>query len=279
MVGLGVGNMPLVINILQEAIATARAIGDKQVLGYSLGMYYTASTFIDAPGKDEAAQEAFQIFSQEVNDTFGLGIAYMNMARIASGKGDEDERDRYMGKLRELVRTMPKSFQGSMFILGMGMDERMRGNYDTARNIFEEGLELFKRLRSKTFVMVMRSELGHLERHMGNLVQARLIYQDTLKGWQDLGNRSAVAHELECFGFLAIHDEEPHRAIKLFGAAEALRERIQAPMTDYERVEYDQKVAQLRSLLAPVEFRALWAAGRAMSMEQAIEFALEKNND
>ena len=45
-------------------------------------------------------------------------------------------------------------------------------------------------------------------------------------------------------------------------------------MTDYERVEYDESVAQLRAMLAETEFNALWAESRAMKMEQAIELAL-----
>ncbi len=274
MVGLGVGNIPLVIKALQEAIAISRAIGDKQVLGYSLGMYYTASTFINAPDGEAAAQEGLKIFSEEVNDSFGLGMAYMNMARVSANKGDEREKERYFGKLRETAREMPESFQVSMFLLGMGMDERIRGNYNAARKIFEEGLEIFKRLHSRNFILVMRSELGHVERQTGNLTQARLIYQETIQGWHGLGNRSAIAHELECFAFIAIDDEEPQRAVKLFGVAEALRERIQSPMTDFERVEYDQSVARLRAMLTETEFNALWAEGHAMTMEQAIQMAL-----
>jgi tetratricopeptide (TPR) repeat protein len=197
------------------------------------------------------------------------------MARLSANKGDNYEKEKYFEKLRAMMREMPKSFQVSMFHLGMGMDERLRGNYDTARKIFEEGLEMFKRLHSKNFVLVMRSELGHVERQQGNLSQARSMYRETIKGWQDMGNRAAIANQLECFGFLAIQDEEPQRAVKLFGAAEALREQIQAPMTDYERIEYDQAVAQVRSMLAEMEFNALWAEGRAMTMEQAIELALD----
>jgi predicted ATPase/class 3 adenylate cyclase len=276
MVGLGVGNIPLVMQALKEAIAISRLTGDKQVLGYSLGMYYTASTFINAPDGEAAAQEGLQIFSQEVNDSFGLGLAYMNMARVSANKGDESEKERYFGKLREAVREMPKSFQVSMFLLGMGMDERIRGNYNAARKILEDGLEIFRRLHSRNFILVMRSELGHVERQTGNLTQAKLIYKETIKGWQDLGNRSAVAHELECFGFLAITDEEPQLAVKLFGAAEALRESIQSPMTDYEQVEYNQSVTRLRAMLPEAELNTLWAQGRSMTMEQAIAYALDE---
>ena len=49
MVGMGVGNMPFVLQVLKEAIAISRVTGDKQMLGYSLEMYYTATGFINAP--------------------------------------------------------------------------------------------------------------------------------------------------------------------------------------------------------------------------------------
>jgi len=274
MVGLGVGNIPIVVAALQEAIAISRAIGDKPMLGSSLSTYYTASTFIDLPGAEEAAQEALKIFTEEVNDSFGLGMAQLNMARLYAHRGNETEKERYIGQLRALVSEMPNSFQVSMFLLGLGMDERMRGNYDSARKIFEQGREAFSQIHSKYFVMVMSSEQGHVERQKGNVTQARLIYRETIKGWQDLGNRAAIAHQLECFGFLAVAEEEPQAAVKLFGAAEALRDKIQAPMTDYERVEYDQAGVHVRSLLPEPEFSSLWVEGQSMTMEQAIEFAL-----
>ena len=127
------------------------------------------------------------------------------------------------------------------------------------------------------FSGVLGHEIGHVERRTGNLTQARLIYHETLRGWRQLGNRAAIAHQLECFGFLAIHAEEPQRAAKIFGTAEAVREKIQARMTDYERVEYDQAVTHLRSMLTEAEFSDLWEKGRSMTMEQAIEFALDES--
>jgi hypothetical protein len=97
-------------------------------------------------------------------------------------------------------------------------------------------------------------------------------------GWQDIGNRGAVAHEVESFAAIAITKEVPQRAIKLLGAAEALRERSNSPMTDFERIEYDQMVAQVRSLLDETEFDQLWTEGRSLTMEQAIALALNEAN-
>ncbi|MDQ3006512.1 MAG: AAA family ATPase, partial [Chloroflexota bacterium] len=274
LMGMGTGNMPLVLQVLREAIAVSRITGDKQILGYSLEIYYTATGFIHMPDREEAAREGFHIFSHEINDSFGMGMAYMNMARLAAEKGDESEKEMYFEKLRERIRELPGSFQAGMFFLGMGMDEKVRGNHANAKKHFEDGLIIFKGLSNLNFQLSMRSEIGHVERNAGNLHQARSIYRETIKNWQELGNRGAIANQLECFAFLAIADEEPQRAVKLFSAAEALRDEAQSPMTDYERIEYDQSMAQLRYMLAEADFDSLWADGRSMTMEQAVQLSL-----
>ena len=275
MIGMGVGKMPLSIQALQEAIAISRVTNDKQMLGYSLEMYYTATAFAFMPDRNEAALEGFHIFSEEIEDGWGLGMGYMNMARLATERGDEAEKEMYFEKLRERMREAPGSYQVAMFHLGMGMDESLRGNYAVAKRIFEDGKKIFEHVGSINFQLVMQSEIGHIERHTGNLSAAKAIYQETIKGWQEMGNRPAIAHQLECFGFLAVSEEEPQRAIKLFSAAETVRENIQAPRVDHEQAEFDQSLAQLRAIMLPdAEFNALWAEGKSMTMEQAIRLAL-----
>jgi len=279
LVALGQGNLPLVIQALQEAITISRSTGDKLILGFSLEMYFTASTFSNAPGGAEAAQEGLSIFTDEIDDKFGLAMAYANMARVAASKGDLSEKKKYSEKLRGLIGEIPLSFQTGLILMGMGMDESRQGNYETAKTLFEDGLNIFKRLRNKNFQLVMTSELGHLARHTGDLNQAMKIYSETIIGWQDLGHRAAIANQLECFAFIAITEEEPQRALKLLGAAEALREKIGSPMANYEVMEYDKEVAQLRAMLPEEGFNTPWAEGKSMTMEQAIQFALKRSND
>ncbi len=273
--GMSRGNLPFAIQSVHEAIALSRSTGDKFILGNSLILYVAVSSFINAPGASEAAQEALTIFTNEITDPWGLGMAYLSMARIASAKGDLSAKQEYIGKLKELIGATSFSYQAGMLFLIMGMDESAHGNYESAKQFFEDGWNVFKPLKYKHFELATRSELGHIARHTGDLQQAKQIYHETIMGWKDLGNRGAIAHELECFAFIAIAEEEPQRALKLFGAAEALREKAQSPMTDQERIEYDEAVAQMRELLNASEFNSRWSDGRTMSMGQAIAFALE----
>ena len=214
---MGVGDLHAVLQALQEAIDLARGIGDQQMLGYSLGMYYTASNFTGAPPDVAAAEEAMDIFRRYPTDLFGLGMATLNMARVSIARGDEAGTQMYFGKLQEIMRQTPHSFQVGLFLMGMGMDESVRGNYDKAREIFEQGEAIFKDLHHVHFQLILKSEIGHLERRTGRIEQARAVYQETLPGWQKIGNRSAIAHQLECYGFLALEEEEPRRAARLFG--------------------------------------------------------------
>jgi hypothetical protein len=104
------------------------------------------------------------------------------------------------------------------------------------------------------------------------------LYSKTLPGWQELGHRAALAHELECFAFIAVAQAQPQRAARLLGRAEALRESIDSPMRASEHAEYDQNVSALRAQMDDSAFAAAWAEGRAMMMEQAIALALESTS-
>jgi hypothetical protein len=66
----------------------------------------------------------------------------------------------------------------------------------------------------------------------------------------------------------------------LLGAAEALREWIGTSTVGVHRLtnEYDTAVAWLRTQFNETAFRAYWAEGRAMSLDQAISYALDEQN-
>lgn len=65
------------------------------------------------------------------------------------------------------------------------------------------------------------------------------------------------------------------RAARLFGAAEMLSETTSLRMDRIKRADYDRAVAASRAQLDDRTFAAAWAAGRAMSLEQTIAYALD----
>ena len=85
-------------------------------------------------------------------------------------------------------------------------------------------------------------------------------------------------YDTETSTYITLAEEKPHSATTLFGAAEALREKAQEPMADYEHAEYAQSVSRLRSMLAEAEFNTLWAAGRSPSGPEVIWASLSSRS-
>ncbi len=100
------------------------------------------------------------------------------------------------------------------------------------------------------------------------------MYRETIRSWQHLGSRGAIANQLEGFGFLAVARGDASRAARLLGAAESLRERAGAVMLGPERVEYERYLGQLRGALEDAQLERDWSTARALSMEEAIAFAI-----
>ena len=154
-----------------------------------------------------------------------------------------------------------------------------RGDLTEARKHADLMLDLHREMGDQLSVTGHQSGMAHVARQLGNFEEALALYRETLRDWQKIGHRGAVAHQLECFAFIAKAQEQGERAVKLIGAAEALRETSHSPITPQERVEYDNEVASLRAGMDEKTFLSLWAEGRAMTMQQAIEFALEESNE
>ena len=58
--------------------------------------------------------------------------------------------------------------------------------------------------------------------------------------------------------------------MRLFGAAEALRDRIGVKVPDVVLARHEAAVAQLRTELDEDEFKACWNQGRALGTDEAV---------
>jgi hypothetical protein len=74
---------------------------------------------------------------------------------------------------------------------------------------------------------------------------------------------------------VAVSLGQPERAVRLHGAADALREASGTPLPPLNFRSYGRVLDALRSELGAVAFDAAWLDGRSMSSDQAIAYALE----
>jgi hypothetical protein len=150
------------------------------------------------------------------------------------------------------------------------------GDMDTASLKFNEGADIARRLGNNRMVYSNRSELAHALREHGSLDEAHEIYKEVIPGWKHLGHRAAVAHELECIGYILIRKEEPGLAVRLISAAQKIRKLIDMPRTNFEDVEYEKELSTLRGMLGEEAFQEQWVNGESLSIDTAIEMATKE---
>ncbi|HLY27967.1 MAG TPA: adenylate/guanylate cyclase domain-containing protein [Aggregatilineales bacterium] len=260
--------------LADEAIALARQADEPEVLGAALTMYILSSRFLgDIAGARRAIEEASMVAHQLRDKTY-IAMSLVARAWIESGGGDSVR----LQALLDEARSMANEIRGTgtySFLFSFSQLARITGNLDEARTYIQKATAFLPQFKSKQNDAMIYSELAHLERQAGNWQAARDGYRDTILRWKDLGHRAAVANQLECFAFVARAQDQPERAARLLGAAETLRAEIGAPMTDYERAEYDVEVTALHSTLDKPTFEAAWAAGSAMTPDDAVGYAIQ----
>jgi hypothetical protein len=89
-------------------------------------------------------------------------------------------------------------------------------------------------------------------------------------------DKASIALVLHNLGAVAHVQGQSNQAARLFAGAAALRDAIQGatPQSLTNPADWEHDIAAVRAVLGDDVFRAAWAEGRAMTLEQAIEYAL-----
>ena len=259
----------------EQATTLLRTLGDKWTLALTLA-YHTAGKLATGKFKEAVASvdEALKL-AEELGDNYILASAMS----AASGvefmvRRDFDKTDALLEKAGELFKEHGSRWSYAISVYGFGNLLRLQGRFQKAREKYKITMETMQAMGSTRNVVMIKSDLAHILRQEGNYPEAISSYRETIKEWQRMGHRAAVAHQMECLAFIAKSLEQVEKATKLLGAAEALRQKIGIDMAPYEREEYEREVADLKANMDGKEFASLWAEGRSLSMEQAIQFAL-----
>jgi hypothetical protein len=104
----------------------------------------------------------------------------------------------------------------------------------------------------------------------GDLAQARERLEQALALSEKVGSGAARAYALEGFAILAAAANRPKTAVRLVGAATALRASLHHPISPAEHAVLERWLGPARNRLGEAATAAAWRAGQALSAQQAI---------
>jgi predicted ATPase/DNA-binding SARP family transcriptional activator len=151
-----------------------------------------------------------------------------------------------------------------------------RGEQTQSSALYKESLDLKRELGDRKGVAWALGALGSVVCLRGDYAQGAALYAEALTTQRELGDRRGIVYSLEGLAGVMLAQENAHKSALLWGAAEALREGAGLPPTPDGQERHARRIAQARTALGEDAFAAAWAAGRALTWEQASAYALNE---
>jgi hypothetical protein len=162
----------------------------------------------------------------------------------------------------------------------LGDVAQAQGRYEAARDLQTQSLQIGRQIQNVPVVDQALLSLGDLAYTQREYVRARACYEAVLaiprQGIHP--GRARMARALRGLAKLAALKGRASSAVRLLGAAEALREATGARLLRHEQPELEQHLAALRRQLGEPAFMAAWESGRALTWQEATAYALRRTS-
>ena len=263
---------------LEEGLALFRQSGDQFGVISAMSSLLLVSSW---QGETAAAlslfQEGMAILRQMPDRTrllpvltnFGWATLFLSAPEILSDARTLNE---------EVVRLARAA--GDKRSLGIALDCLGQCFYWTdqlapARRVYEECLPLLRYIGENLMADHAIWGLGKVALREGRLEEARACAARSLFFQKQHKSPIGVPYIIESFAHLAVVEAQPQRAVRLFAAAARLREEQRSFPQPLVVAENEQYLTPLRETLSAEDFATAWAQGDALTMEEAITYALE----
>ena len=158
----------------------------------------------------------------------------------------------------------------------LGNVAHMQGDYASAQALFEETLAIKRQLGDQRSMAYALNNLGDIAERRGDFTAAQALYEESLRIELRLKDMGGIMTNLGGIAGVALAQNHAARAAHLWGAADSLRVTVGYTLSSAEQKERDMKMALVSKALSNAEFSAAWNVGRAMTAEQAVEYAMAK---
>jgi predicted ATPase/class 3 adenylate cyclase/DNA-binding CsgD family transcriptional regulator len=254
----------------EESLALFREVGDKEGIAWSLN---NLAKIVSQQGEYARAislrEESLALF-RALGNIEGIAFSLVGLAEVLFlSQGDPAKVHTLLEEGLALCRGVGHK-DGTAWALGLSAEVFLQqGDTIMARSLLEESMVLSREIgdRNVAWLLIV---LGRVAASKGDYTAARALYEESLATGREVDDKLNIAFCLEGLADVVAIQGEPAWAAHLWGAAEALRDAIGAPLPPVYHTDYDRSVAAARAQLGEKSFAAAWIEGRIMTPEQAL---------
>jgi len=263
----------------EQSLQLHSELGAKRGISYALrelGMLELRS------GEDARAETLCKqslALQRELGDEQAVVGTLCWLGLIALAQGDDERAMRLQDESLALAHRLGTRALVPVTVEAMGLVAWKHGDYARATELFEESLELWREFGGMHNIGWSFTSLAVVALEQELYERSSALAAQGLELLRQVRAEDGVAECLEILAAVEAARGRPGPAARLFGAVAALREALGVPAQPIFRPSYEQWSASARGGLGEKKFAAAWAAGREMTLEQAVAYALEEDTD
>lgn len=259
-------------NLLRECFEIGRVGGDWSWI-LARAFNGLAASWRGEYGRARELLDQAEALLPEVDSPFAEAMVHMTRGRAELAGGDLVPADEHADQAMGFFGPGGMKSMAAWCVSIRGEAALARGDLAAARRCWDESLALSR--ETKTAMTQIRSMQGlaALARGAGELHDSLDLLHDALRMIDEAGHTVLIADALEQLAGVLSVGQAFREAARMFGAAQALRNRIGYVRSPVHQDVYEGDVSSVREALGPEEFASAWTQGLEMTIEDAVAYA------
>jgi len=230
-------------------------------------------------GSEEAmplAERAFTI-ARARNDKFNIARALTIRGLILVLQRNFIEAQSNLEESRELFQELHNEWEYAHTVMGLALCADKQNNLTASLALHQQALMLFREVNDLYFQSFALDFIGILQVKGGDVNRGITALREALILAQQLDSKNGIASAISRLAATAQHVGDPARGVHLYWAARNIWASI-GIWRQEDEVDFENWLAPSRAALDEAELEEAVEQGRAMTMEQAIAYALESRD-
>jgi tetratricopeptide (TPR) repeat protein len=237
-----------------------------------------ASKLGNFPTAEAYGKESVELF-RELDEKRYLAWALRGLGGVYWERNERERGEPLLTEAMTLFQEVGDK-RGLQFLLwDLGMVAIINDEYDRAMTLINESQSLAHELDDAEGIGWGLSILGLTAFLQGKLDEAEKALRESLILMHPFGSTDGYMMDLGVLAAIADKRRQPVRSARLWGAVQHLHE-ITGELFDYFWVQrvLEPMIASVRAQLGEAAFEAACAQGHAMTIDEAIDYALKETS-
>jgi len=260
--------------LLEESLNIARELNDARGVGIALNaLAVHARDRGNLAASRSLFEESLAVW-RGLSDRVVTARSLSNLANVVKLQADYALARSLYEEGLSIFRELGDSTGMAWSLNYQGDVAHEQGEAAIARALYEQSLTLFRELGDKWGIAGCLVDLANLARDHGDYQTSRSHYVESMKLFQELGQKRGMARLLDCLACSAALQSKPERALRLAGAAAAMRRVLGAPLPLAEQARLEKTLDLARRSVPPAIAAASWMDGWTTPADNVIQDAL-----